>query len=338
MIFFLRSDEMIKRLFICLAVLMALPVMAQAGIEEHITETESGFFYTIQKGDTLWDLSQEFADSPWQWPNLWHYNPDIKNPHLIYPGQKIRIYKKSWEDREKPEPVAEKAPEPQKYRIYSAIDALGFIRKDPVTPWGKMVKAKEDKQLISTGDKVYLQPAETGKLPKGTRYFLYRTSDPVNDPQTEEYIGIQHLITGVVEITQKKENFAVGRIHSAFRNIGTNDLLMPFQHRSERIEITDPVPGLSGKIIKAENDVVLIDELSTAFIDKGSQDGIEVGQKYNIYYDEFAEAGTLADEKTKLTPENVGELMVLRTEPTTSTVLITNSRQPVEPGMPVVSK
>src|SRR5207302_5933521 len=47
--------------------------------------------YTIQKGDTLWDLSQKFLNNPWYWPKIWSLNPAIENPHWIYPGNKLRI-------------------------------------------------------------------------------------------------------------------------------------------------------------------------------------------------------------------------------------------------------
>jgi hypothetical protein len=47
--------------------------------------------YTIQRGDTLWDLSQKFLANPWYWPKIWSLNPEIENPHWIYPGNKLRI-------------------------------------------------------------------------------------------------------------------------------------------------------------------------------------------------------------------------------------------------------
>jgi len=67
-------------LLILLTFVTALPASA-----------EEGQIYTIKKGDTLWDLSQRFIDDPYYWPNVWANNPDITNPHLIFPGQKIRI-------------------------------------------------------------------------------------------------------------------------------------------------------------------------------------------------------------------------------------------------------
>jgi nucleoid-associated protein YgaU len=47
--------------------------------------------YVIQRGDTLWDLSGKFLESPWYWPKLWSYNPQIENPHWIYPGNPLRL-------------------------------------------------------------------------------------------------------------------------------------------------------------------------------------------------------------------------------------------------------
>ena len=65
--------------------LMILPGIALA--------KEEPIIYTVEQGDTLWGVSQRFITDPYYWPNLWSNNPDIGNPHLIYPGQKLRIYK-----------------------------------------------------------------------------------------------------------------------------------------------------------------------------------------------------------------------------------------------------
>ena len=95
-------------------------------------EQEAGFYYTVKKGDTLWDLSEKFSDSPWVWPDLWQENKQIPNPHWIYPGNRIRLYHKGW-IRPIDKPVEEKMAEPV-YFLYKNIDMVGFIRKDAIPP------------------------------------------------------------------------------------------------------------------------------------------------------------------------------------------------------------
>ena len=88
------------------------PAADASAQETETVEHEAGFYYTIKKGDTLWDLSQRFVDSPWLWPALWQRNGQIANPHRIYPGERIRIYHKDWIERMRTEPEPEPEPEP----------------------------------------------------------------------------------------------------------------------------------------------------------------------------------------------------------------------------------
>ena len=119
-------------------------------------ESEAGFFYTIKKGDTLWDLSQRFSDSPWQWPDLWKENEQIANPHWIYPGNRIRLFRKKDVQRMLTQ-IEEQAPgkEPPIF-IYSSIDRVGFIRKTPVEPLGSIIEVRDRKTLIAQDDIVYI--------------------------------------------------------------------------------------------------------------------------------------------------------------------------------------
>lgn len=308
---------------------------ATAGIEDHITRTESGFYYTIQKGDTLWDLSNDFSSSPWVWPELWQYNPHILNPHLIYPGQKILVYKKEWEEKEKlPEPVIEKPVQKiQTYHRFSDIERVGFIREKAVIPHGTIFKAQGSIKLINNGTLVYIYP-EPGapQLNVGNRYTTYRTFSPVRDKETNKNLGVQHLLTGIIEITAIEPEFAIGRVISSHRAILINDHLMPYEQRDINIPIRESKQGLSGKVIKPEDDEKLIGQYSTLFIDKGEIDGIEPGQFYSIYLQETARPNPDKYHEVDLTPFHIGELIVLHTEKTTATVLITNSAQQIEPG------
>ena len=336
----------------------ASEAVSSTNIEEEVVETETGFYYTVKKGDTLWDLSQKFSDTPYLWPDLWSNNSQIANPHLIYPGQRIRLFRRTDIEKEtKPvmeeKPIETKAPpievEPEEvpeiatqeipeakpvsktYR-YSAIDRVGFIKNKALTPEGFIFKVKEDKKIISTDDIVYISQNKNNSLTPGGRYTVYRTFDPIYDETTGKYIGIQHFLLGIVEITNTAPRFAIAKVIRSFSNIRVNDKLMPYKKRSINIVQQKSKEGLLGKIIISEKHNVLIGDKTTVFINKGEDDGVEPGQYYSIFYQDKSSIGEASRNKIPLDAVIFGKFIVLHTEKTTSTVYITATNRQISPG------
>ena len=332
------------KIMTCLCILAALIGFSVHLFAQESKDTvahEAGFYYTVQKGDTLWDLSDRFSDSPWRWPELWSENRQITNPHLVYPGERIRIYHGKGIDTFVSKNVGTDRPikneTVKKTHYYSPINSIGFIRKKPVTPQGIIFKVKDDKELISAGDLVYVRQKGGDPLLIGRKYTVYRTLRPVVDQKTKTPIGTQHYLTGVVEITKKEPGFALGRVVQSYRSIAINDLLMPYEKRSPRIALTESIKGLNGKIISAEENVNNIGDETIAFIDKGSKDGVTSGQSYSIYYQERDKNGMETKKNSLLSPVVYGTLLVLHTEQTTSTVLVIRTEQSIQPGATICS-
>jgi hypothetical protein len=335
---------------------IAGPVSAK--VEDHIVKTESGFYYTVQKGDTLWDLSKQFNDSAWEWPGLWSNNPQIPNPHLIYPGQRLLIFKKDMQGMEKNEEVLEpvampaiepvaQPPEPKaNYFSFLGIDKVGFIRDEEISPVGVISKSMFDyKTLYSAGDFLYVMPSsDTNPMAVGDKYVTYRTTR-VRERDTVYlmYAGYQYLLTGIVEIVEVKSDYALVKVIDAFRHIEINDFLMPYQPRDPEIALKDGVPGLSAKLIRAEEGTIgmkgknLVADNDLVFFDKGQNDGVEIGQTYPIYHPEKDQFDFRTGLYVQFAPVYIGELLVLHTEATTSTALILNTIRTIEPGQIVGS-
>jgi hypothetical protein len=330
------------------AAFLAVSLYPASGVSAQESETVehgAGFYYTVKKGDTLWDLSQRFADSPWLWPDLWQRNGQIANPHRIFPGERVRIYHKDWIERmrkEMPEPEPEpvviaKAPEPEPEPVptetftYNSIDSVGFIRKTKAGSFGKIFKVEDDKWLISQGDTVYITP-ESGKLEIGSRYTIFRTLEPLKKEKSKELIGYQHYLVGIVEITGIEPDFAIGEIYRSWESIKVGDQLMRYIPKDPRISLTDSVKGLKGRIIAARESEKLIGDHMVVFLDKGSDAGVKRGQRYLVFEERTAKKSKKSKIILNLPPVDYGTLLILHVENTTSTALVTYSDKNIAPG------
>jgi len=356
------------RVSLCLcistAILWAVPSSPVAEEAPKEIPHESGMYYTIQKGDTLWDLSKRFFDSSDQWPDLWNQNDQIPNPHLIYPGERIRLFRQEGIEKIKePEKVIQPAkqeeekkveapkeppppPPPPKeppYYYYAPIETVGFIRKEPVKPSGTIFRSQDDKAMISQGDEVYIRPAKHTILYKGATYTVYRNIEGLRGKKYSELVdahGTQHFFTGLVEIIKQDADYYVARVVRSFRDIRINDLLMPYRPRSPKIVLTESKEGVLGQILINEDRDRMFADNVIAFIDKGKKDGIQVGQFYSVFYEnqhglKFSTKEELlkspATKETLQTPIDFAKILVLLTEESTSTVLVTYSEKDIYP-------
>ena len=333
-----QTSNLITRLFLFIF-LMAIPLSLAAAEGEKTVKYETGFYYTVQKGDTLWDLSQKFSDTPWQWPELWKENDQIANPHRIYPGERIRLYRRRGahglgaDGQGDEQPVEDGLVMTKMIDFhYAAIERVGFIRKEPVVSHGTIFKVEGRKEMISTGDLVYIRPSDGMALNPGKKYTIYRTLKPIKDRKTKKYIGIQHYLAGVLEITIKRPEFVLARVVGAYRPIKVGDRLMPYQRRLPRIAMQASPEGLRGQIIESEEHLAMFGEASIAFIDKGEQEGVVPGQLYWVYKQDQYRINPDDKYDVTLTPVLLGELMVLHTEQTTATVMITDSIRAMHAG------
>ena len=303
-----------------------------------VVEHETGFYYTVQKGDTLWDLSQQFSNSPWQWTELWQENQQIVNPHRIYPGERIRLYRRKGAhrygmlDADKDAGAKVEFPPDSLSYYLSAIDLVGFIRKQPVDPHGTIYKVREAKEMIYERDIIYIKPEGGAQLTPGSKYTIYRTLKPIRAVYNNQYIGIQHYITGLVEIIQQEEQFVIGKVLKSYRPIFVNDNIMPYNQRPQRIALQKSQEGIEGRIIEGEEHQTMIGDTTIAFIDKGKQDGIKPGQFYSLYYQDEHRVKLTSGSQTIYTPVDFGELLVVHIEDTTSTVLITRAEKEFAAG------
>ncbi|MCX5884030.1 MAG: LysM domain-containing protein [Deltaproteobacteria bacterium] len=325
--------------FFITGVLLLWGFSVGASAEElSIIELEAGVYYTVKKGDTLWDISNRYFNTHWRWPQIWSENQQIMNPHRIFPGDRLRLYHQLWDvplTSEQPEipslinqPVME-----ARYFVYSSIHRIGFIKDQPVEASGRIALIKGDKNVKKTmlgqDENIYVTPTASTTLKVGDVYAVYRPPFPVYDPdmknifgELKNIVGVQYYMTGLIRIDESREGFAVAKIEKAFRSIMVNDILLPYEHRTPKIQLIPGMDNIDGKILMSEEGTGMFGDGSVAFINKGVEDGIQIGQTYAIYEEYKIDA--------MLDKVDFGSLLILHTEPTTATVLITRSDRSIQ--------
>lgn len=307
---------------------------------EEVLQYSRHVYHTVEKGDTLWDLSQKFYDDPSMWPGLWSQNPDIANPHWIYPGEVITLYSARGfmalddlgaDQAASPGPATILPLPPRMYR-YPRIRQVGFIRKKAVEPVGSIVYTDAKSVLVSEGNVVYIKPAKGASFGPGDRLTVYRTEGKVKDPydSNRKNLGIQHRILGEVVLLEVFPDVLKAVVETSYRGMQLGDLLMPYREvPASPIAMKPGVTGLRGNLVTSEDRNQIIGDGEIIFLDRGTQDGIAPGQVYIAYFSREAV------DDTPIPPENAAEVLILLAEDQTSSAVITRSLDVLSPGLKV---
>lgn len=303
-------------------------------------QAQAGFDHVVEKGDTLWDLSRRYAGSAADWPRIWKHNNQIPNPHRIFPGDRIRLWSRpalapavpprARASSRPPETPADA--DPSVYR-YPGIEAVGFIRPQPVAPAATITRLPEDKTIAGQWESVRVRPSEGTILFPGQQLVVFRVLEGVMDKADKEFIGYPHYLLGIVEIAAVSGEWAEAEVLHSFREMRLGDKLMPRLKLAAATDIVlaDAPPGIAGKILRAEEDRVIFGDQAVVFINRGRSDGVGVGQRYAIF-----DPSSPVEDPGAL-PAAIGSLLVLRVENETATALVTRSSREISPGAPIIS-
>jgi len=293
--------------------------------------------YVIKKGDTLWDISGEKLGNPFLWPDLWEINPHIKNPHLIFPGQKLNIRieftkeeKEQIKDfRETPigampveKTVPKKVPIMKKNFLVSKELFLqsGYIidNLDTIQAIGKIYGAQQNKSLIGKGDIVYINfQAETKT---GDKFYIIGNPEKLTHPVTAEDIGYLVRIKGVLKLIGEDRGHQKALILESYNEILANDMLISFYPIELPIETyKERRPVLHGTVIMLSKNSNISGAGDIIYLDIGSSDGIKIGDIFDI----------VAGAKPAVT---IGTAQIINTYNKTAVALIKNSSQEIRTG------
>jgi hypothetical protein len=294
--------------------------------------------YIVEKADSLWGISDKKLQDPFLWPRLWNVNSHINNPNLIYPGTRLIIPTREEllgiPPRKMPLGILKpKAPKPLPKLVFEfpdkllnkyIIEKMDFIKSGWISPEfpdiGKLLFTQKGSTLIDKGDIVYLETS--GSSEPGSTYFTIKSVKKVKHPITDEKLGHQIAITGVLEIIGSDNNVLKALVKNTFDDISVGDGLLPFIDMVPPLSIDQPrTPDISGYIVESRINSSISSLGDIIFLDKGSNDGVDVGDVFNA----------ITEQPVR---RNVGKVQIIRTEPATSTAVIKKSTTEITLGMP----
>ncbi len=310
-------------------------------------EGRPGRIHVVRKGDTLWDLSDAYLGTPWVWPSIWKDNPDVANPHLIYPGDRIwitphemrRVTPEEAEQllaaRPASEPPAsppaafdrvaeDEAARPAAVRLVSSLEGFGLVTAEELEAAAAIVDSSVGRTWLAQGDPVYVGLGE-GETRVGERFTIVRPGETVSDPETGASLGVFVETLGWLQIVAVHAESATAEIRSSNIEMGRGDRLLPRRPRSQEIAVGRSPAGLEGSIAFLPDSRTLMASEDVVYLNRGTDHGLAVGSPLEVYRPGQVGEDVVRDLSVKLPDEVVARMLVVDARPQTAVAVVTGS-------------
>lgn len=297
--------------------------------------------YVVKKGDTLWGISETFLTESWKWPEIWYNNPQVENPHLIYPGDRLRSItvngkkvlmvmergnstgsssRKTMSDGSiKLSPKARVTPIElsipaipldaiQSYLVnHRVLDSKEELERAPY-----IISGYDGHLVMGKNDKLYARGKFT---PNVSAYGIYRQGDPYVDPDTGEVLGLEARDLGLVKIIEMESDVATLALLSTNQDVRLDDRLLPTVERKVEAIFYPQAPrvDIGGRIIHVFGGVRNVSQFNVVVLNKGNRNHLRVGDVLAVY----RKTGQVRDQQTneliELPADRSGLLIVFRT-------------------------
>lgn len=297
-------------------------------------QPEEPTIYVIQKGDTLWGLSDRFLKDPFYWPNLWARNQKITNPHLIYPGQRVKIYPDRIEIVEEAAPQTQPVPveQPAAERTFTITGAEGFLLEDRVEPSGSIIQTIHKRLYVGQEDTVYTDIGANAGAKVGDRYSIYKKMQKVHHPVTGDFMGYKILSMGNLRLTEVAEKSSSAVITKSYLEIGAGNWLLPYRDKRRVITLKGSDRELDGYIVDSRMGNLTIGAEDVVFLDLGKAQGLEVGNLLYVLREVPPNPAYVTRDVGKLPRKVIGAVVVVDLGNNTSTALVVKSTEELFPG------
>ena len=332
--------------------------------------------HVVNKGETLWALSGRYYESPWQWPKLWSYNAQIKDPHWIYPGDQILLRHPN--NLGLASTLSTRSVAGANGRLSRARSSRvspdsvflrdqGFIGDPDRDVWGEIAGAVEEQMLLAEGSHVYLMLEEDKRVEPGQELTVFRSvRQPEDVPGARKPPGEIVRVNGTVRIDRFDPNTRVARgvITESLDVIERGAKVGPVKRTFQVVTRKPNTKTVEARVLTSFYPHVYLAQNQIVFLDRGQEDGLATGNTLYILRrgdtwrksldtaskmvrdrlkmdsPEIVDIETtpLSGDERKFPEEVVAELRVLRAEPKSAVALVLQSRRELVPGDRAVAR
>ena len=298
--------------------------------------------YVVLDGDTLWDIAATFLKDPWYWPEVWYVNPQIDNPHLIFPGDTLALVSVGGQQRitttsrgpsYRMSPTARSTPLSEAVTSipYEQIDA--FLSKGLVLEKGQIdrmpyiVAVRGDHMMAAAGNNIYVRGGAATQ--PGTRYSIVHIGDELVDPDDNKVVGFQGIYVGEGLMARGGDPATVA-LTDTNREALNGDRLIP-----ETVDIPlnffpkAPDIEVDGQIISVVDGVSMIGQYQVVVMNRGARNGLAPGDVLTVFQRGAVVKDRVAGGNVRLPEEEAGTLMVFKVYDRIGYGLVMEATQPI---------
>ncbi len=307
---------------------------AQGGLALNPNAPDS---YVVKRGDTLWGIAKIFLRDPWFWPEIWQVNPQVQNPHLIYPGDTLRlVYIEG-----KPTIMLQRGdaarvlPRVRSQPFEGAVTTIPYetvaafmskpsvLDKDQIKGAPYVLATPDMHVAMAAGDVLYAR-GFTGPVELGTHYNVVRVGDALRDPDDNRIVGYDGIFTGAGHVTRGGDPATLIMTESARETEPGDKLFVGGVEVPLDFIPSPPKIKTNGRIMAVSNGVTIIGQYEVVVINRGAVDGITPGNVLAVWKagDVVADTASkgflngmsrLVAKKVQLPDERIGTFLVFKT-------------------------
>ncbi|MGR5269631.1 LysM peptidoglycan-binding domain-containing protein [Vibrio astriarenae] len=328
-----------------LVCLLSLSTLARTQAPHLSIKQDAPKTYTVIKGDTLWDISSFYLDSPWLWPRLWQVNPSIENPHLIYPGDKLNLVWRNGQPMLSLKPMVQLRPKVRK----EPKKAISTVREELVLPYlqsdrlieadelkmaERVVGASNGSRYLTGTNQLYISGQHTiSHQHIDSRWGIYREMSTF-DVDDKKVVALKKVAEG--KISSVHDDLSALKITTQHQEIMAGDVALNDLDRDSALISTTfyPQPAPTEGVVEILGSLEgsqYVGLHGVVIVSAGNEQGLVQGSMYELY-----QAGaTSAIEKNQfqLPSSLVGHLMIIRPYSQYSLALVTQAVAPVGVGL-----